>query len=939
MTIHNPVDASPHPSTEGKLQRERSVLALACMSALLLMGAQPAMAQSGTNQNDRNLPKAESATELDKVVVTASRVIRGGFSAPTPTTTITMEEINASGSTNVAEIINQMPSVRPSLTPSSTVNNSRFSGGYYLDLRGLGFNRTLVLVDGKRAVPTQVEGPVDINSIPQALIRSVDIVTGGASAAWGSDAVAGVVNFVLDHQLEGFKGVVQGGKSDHGDRNNYLTSVAFGTSFADDRGRLLFGAEAAGNDGIENLSDRSWGAKGWGLIANPDYTAGNDEPRRLLRNNIHSSAMSYGGLINKGPLAGTQFDRNGEPVPFEYGDMVNASTMIGGDGSMSAENLALEVPLDRHSVYTRVSYDLTASTTGFAEASWAQSETSYGGLTRTDSKLTIYRDNPFLPAAVAADMDNLDLGSFQMGRYNRDYGRSRINKQSDTGRFSVGLEGYAGDNWSWDAYYSHGESETEQITSNNRIISRFDSAVDATTDAVTGAAVCRDAEARADGCVALNLFGEGAPSPEALAYMMGTARTRSRITQEVAAATLRGDLFSMPSGPVSVATGLEWRQEEAAVTSDPLSTAGSFATGNAVPWQGSVDVTEVFGEAVIPLAKDTPWARSLDLDLAARATRYSTSGTARTWKVGSSWQINDVVKLRGTRSRDIRAPSLSELFSGGTTASFNVFDPILDLSYSVGSVSSGNTGLKPEEADTITAGFVLNPAQNFMVSVDYYRIKVDDAIITFQASELVDRCYTIQPQVCELIVRGEDGRIDHVNVAPQNLQSMEVAGVDLEAVYRTTLAAGDLSLRSLISYVDTIKLDDGDGVTELVGSSVQPTIASVGGQPHWSGNLSATYRLGAISLNAGARHVGGARINNAYTSKDLDVLEHSSRTYFDLGGSYDLHSGGDSDMTVFLSIRNLMDKDPPINGSGYGTARSLYDVAGRTYTVGLRFNF
>src|SRR5690606_7764589 len=217
-----------------------------------------------------------------------------------------------------------------------------FSGGFYMDLRGLGFNRTLLLVDGKRFTPTQIQGPVDINAIPQAMIASVDVVTGGASAAWGSDAVAGVVNLVFDRQLEGVRGVIQGGTSAHGDRNNSLVSFAWGQGFAEERGHVILSAETAENAGIDWLRDREWGAQGWGTIANPAYTADNNEPRQLLVPSVTASNMSYGGLINSGPLADTMFDANGLPVPFGRGGLQSGTTMQGGDGSVNAHNLALE---------------------------------------------------------------------------------------------------------------------------------------------------------------------------------------------------------------------------------------------------------------------------------------------------------------------------------------------------------------------------------------------------------------------------------------------------------------------------------------------------------------------------------------------------------------------------------------------------------------------
>lgn len=941
-----------HIAVSRDMPRQRR-LAIACSTAIFLsLGAPAAFAQSSTTDTagtdtaaspaaTTNTDK-KSTTDLEQVTVSASRILRDGFVAPTPTTTITAVDIQNSAATNIAETINQMPSVRPSFNMASTTNNSQFSGGNFLDLRGIGFNRTLVLVDGKRVVPNQVLGGVDINTLPQALIESVDVVTGGASAAWGSDAVAGVVNFRLNQDLEGVKGVVKGGISGHHDRQNSLTSIAFGTSFSDKRGHLLFAAESAHNKGIGKLRDRSWGAQQWSIISNPAYTANNDEPRQLLLPDTRDSNMSYGGLINAGPLKGTQFDNNGDPVPFQYGTLVSSTKMVGGDSAAasSQDNYTLEAPLDRHSLYGRMSYAITPDVTAAVDASWSKSETTYRGLTRTDSGLTIHRDNPFLPASIGSAMDDLGLSTFKMGRYDRDYGQGVSNKWTDTARVVGSLSGYFGETWSWDAYYGHGRSETQLRTMNNRITPRFNYALDATTDPLTGAAICRSTSPDAVGCVPIDLFGDGAPSAQSLAYILGTSQTNYVITQDNAAATLHGEPFSMPAGPVSVATGIDWRRETAKVTSDPLSMAAVFATGNTVPWNGGVSVKEAFGEALFPLASEAAWARSLDLDLAARITNYSTSGTVVTWKIGGNWQVNDWLRFRGTQSRDIRAPSLYELYNAGGTSSFTVFDPLVNQTYNVPSISTGNADLKPEEADTTTVGFVLSPTPDLMLSLDYYKIDIKKAIITFQARDIVERCYGAQPQVCGSIVRGADGNIDHVNVSPQNLQSVKVEGLDLEVGYRALLGPGKLNLRGLASYTKSVQLDDGITSTEMAGSTKQPTIASVGGTPHWKGSVNASYSAGPYAVNAAVRYIGGGRIDNTYTSKDLNILETSGRTYFDLGGSYDLRSSDDSKITLFLSVHNLFDKNPPITGAGgYVTTRSLYDYIGRAYSAGVRFKF
>ncbi|MDO5505279.1 MAG: TonB-dependent receptor [Pseudoxanthomonas suwonensis] len=877
--------------------------------------------------------------QLDAVQVTASRVVREGFEAPTPTTVVDRDALEAAGNLNIADTINELPSVRPSMTQTSTTNNSNFTGGNFLDLRGLGFRRALVLVDGRRFTPTHVEGAVDMNMIPQGMVDKVEVVTGGASAAWGSDAVAGVANLILDHDFLGIRGVVEGGISAQGDRKNERLSLTWGKGFANDRGHVIVSLDAHHDEGIQRMKARHWG--GWTKIANPAYTETNDEPRQLLIQNGRSSVMSYGGLINSGPLAGTAFDADGNPYQFNYGDLLTASTMRGGDGSLGIENLPMQAPAERRVAYARAAFDFTDSTNAFVEASWGRSKGVSPSLVRSESNITILRDNPFIPESVAHRMDELGLASIRMGRYSRDYGQSMTDRSTTVKRLAAGLEGFLGDNWSWDAYYTMGETELMVYNRGHRITPHYNFARDVTTDPVTGEAVCRSAEARTQGCMPLNLFGEHQMSQASLDYVLADAWKNTKLRQQAAAFTLSGDVYELSAGIVSLAAGVEWRRDSVNLMTDELSQAAAFASGNGVPFDGEQSVKELFAETVIPLLSDARMARSLDINLAARLTDYSLSGTVSTWKAGFSWNVNEFLRLRAAQSRDIRAPSLNDMFSLGSTSLLTVFDPELNLRYSVQNISSGNRDLLPEEADSLTFGVVVTPSEKLGFSLDYYDVRMDNALITLAAADTVERCYSTHPQVCGLLTRNPDtGRIASVQVSPQNLEQLHLRGTDLEVTWRPEISFGDLILRALVSYIDTLTLDDGLTVSEMAGQTTQPTVSALGGQPYWRGNLSARWSFGQWHFNAAARHVGGGKIDHTWTHKDLNILEHSGRTYLDIGGSYDLSRDTGQNVTLFASIKNLADKDPPINGvGGYGTTRALYDVVGRQYVAGVRFRF
>ncbi len=908
--------------------------------ALVLVGATStpvAYAQGVEPAYNANAGTAEASAESD-IVVTGSRVARSGYDQPTPTVVIGSDFIEKTGAPNIADAINLQPQLRSTLTPSNSTTTVATAGKNILDLRGLGAQRTLVLVDGKRFVPGVVEGMVDVNVIPQALIDGVDIVTGGASAAYGSDAVAGVVNLRLSSRLEGLKATIQGGITDHDDYRNYLASLAYGTSFADGRGRLILSAEAAQNSGVTSIYKRGWAAGGRGVIANPLYTATNDEPVNLLvASGMRYANSSYGGVINSGPLRGIQFGAGGVPLPFNYGTLTTARTQLGGDGAYQRANYILATPTRRKVGYGRLSFEASDALKLYVDGSWAEAKATAASTTREDTSITIRNDNPFLPDSILDAMDAQGITSFTMGRFSSDYGNVRVPSTTRTWRVVAGATGDIGGGWSYDLYYTHGDTMTRQSPQGVRITSRYGFAIDAITDPLTGAAVCRNAAARAAGCVPLNLFGDGSPSAQAVGYITTDSFRRADIAQDVVSATLRGDPFSTWAGPVSIAVGAEYRREAVDFTLSELSQQFALATGNGTPWSGKVNVREAFAEAVIPLARDEAFAHSIDLTLAGRLTDYSTSGTVATWKTGATWAITDTLTLRGTVSRDIRAPSSADLFAAGLSGTFSVFDPTVNQTYSMSTITSGSTDLDPEKATTWTVGAVLDRAiPGLRVSADYYNIRLNGAISTLSADAIVRRCYTDTPSLCSLITRGTNGLVSNISIVPRNLQTIREQGVDIEADYKVALGGGTLSLHSVLNYVGRLDFQDGASVTRLDGSVYAPFTIGANGVPHWRGLASVSYDIGAANLYAAARFIGSAAINNDFTSKDLDVLRVPSVTYFDASLTYRIIDAPQRKVSAFFRVGNLFDKDPPLTNDLVGTSPGLYDVIGRTYTAGIR---
>lgn len=896
------------------------------------------------------------SNSIETVDVTATRVMRAGFTAPTPTTSVTAADLAVDASANIADTLNTLPALKGTLSPTTSTGNSNFAGGNYLDLRGLSPNRTLVLVDGARYVPSSIYNYVNVNLIPQVLVKRVDVVTGGASAQWGSDAVGGVVNFVLDHDLEGLKGNIEGMSTDHGDNQGFLLSVAAGHTFADGKAHLELAGEWSNNNGVTGGSNaRDWFKQGWETITNPNANGTAAEPARLIVPNAKSAAATYGGLITSGPLKGIQFGPGGTPIPFNYGTNVTATTMEGGDGFYPQVLGQIEAPLQRQTLYGLFNYDLTPDVSAYIEASYGHSSSNYPLTTPfvTYDTIAIKRDNAFLPASIGAAMDQDGISSFTMGRYSTDYAMTQVNIDNETSQITGGLKGTLGGKWNWDAHYSYGGTNVVITVYNNRKVANYALAIDSVINPATGAAVCRSTLTNpTNGCVPIDPFGVGSVSPDAQSYVTGTSRREWQLRQASAGATLNGEPFSLWAGPVSVATGIEYRRQSANITADALSAASGYSIGAQVPWSGDVSVWEGFGEVVVPLVSKTSWANEIDVDLAMRETGYSTSGNTTTWKAGVTYEISDDIRLRAAQSRDLRAPTLADLFQGGSQVNSTVIDRQTGQSVNVLTPVHGNPNLRPETADTTTVGAVFTPRiiPNFTASIDYYDINVKGMIASLTAQAIVDQCYSYNAS-CDLIQRNSAGQITTVENVPVNLQTARDNGVDLEAEYRipdgTLLdeGFGDLSLHFLGNYVGLIDYaQNGSAKVQLANSVYQPTTQGMGGEPRWRYNLRATWDNGPYTFSVSGRYVGGGNIDNAYTPADINILKVSSRFYTDLSFQYAWDNAALGSPVFYGTIKNVFDIDPPVSGgSAYAlypsTSPQLYDTIGRLYTVGLRFNY
>ena len=910
------------------------------MSAASL-AATPALAQQSP---------APTGKKTD-IVVTGTR-LPAGVRAPTPLTVIGAQAIQDREPATLGEILQQIPSFAGIDSPNTAGVNSRGGGQINPDLRGLGASRTLVLIEGRRHVPTATTGSVDVKVVPALLVQRVEVVTGGASAAYGSDAVAGVVNIVLKDDLTGLQGTAEGGISQRGDGNEERLSLAGGSHFADGHGRIMAGFDYVNVGPIGTQLTRGWGQRDVGLITNPNF-AKNGLPNFIISPDVHSAITTPGGLIVSGPLRGIQFDPGGAISDYDFGQ-VFGSTMIGGDGAHQNENLLalLGTPVEDFNALASAKYDVSDHVQLFAELSGGKS--IVGGASqeaRDRGNLVIQRDDAFLPQAVRDRMVADNLQTITIGRVGNDTGKIRLDRNDTTVEAVTGLTATFG-GWTAEAYAQYGQNDYDlKFGPNNRRQNEFFQAVDAVVDPATGNIVCRSTLTDpGNGCIPVDVFGDGSLALNP--FVNGTAHFRLITRQSVAAADIKGTPFSTWAGPVAFAAGAEYRRDSADGTSDAISqrvnangSIGGWILGNQLPEHGVIKVFETYAEAQAPLAK------GLSLNAAARRTHYSLSGTVTPWKVGAIWDAVPGVRLRATRSRDIRAPNIAELFENGGSSNTNVFDPVLGRAVQVREIEAGNPNLKPEKADTLTAGAVFRPGfiPGLSVSVDYYNIRIKDEIATLGAPTLAQGCFAGSVLFCRSLAFNPDGTIAFITNTRLNLATAKTRGIDFEADYsRKHFVGGSLSTQLLATRVLELRSSTpGGGTLDRLGQV--SNFNRTAGVPKWAGDAFVDYAQGRLRLGLQARYVGAGVFSTllhqgtgaANTINDNRVPPF---VYLTATASYRVHSSGSRSAELFAVVNNLTDVDPPMIPSGAAgginessTNGQFYDVVGRFFRAGIRF--
>jgi iron complex outermembrane receptor protein len=643
--------------------------------------------------------EAGDETEGETIIVTGSRLARTTFDTPNPVTVLGGEDFARLQITNVGEGVAELPSFRPSNNPSTNGFGSFNVGAQIVNLRGLGVTRNLVLVDGRRFAPTTREGSVDLNFVPSILVSRVEVVTGGASAAYGSDALAGAVNVILDSELEGLRGQIDYGFAEEGDGQNLHAGLAYGRSFAGGAGHFVIGGEYSDQKKVESCFTRDWCEVG-AVVTNPNFASTNSaaigfgQPQYVRSDTDAGWYFNSAGVVSRINNAtgvgntiansrnvpgGTQygaitFAPNGAVLPHDnFNTVASGLSQVGGDIYPTYNEVDLIAPVERYAFFAHADYDFSDSLSGFLEGSYGHVDGGTFQAAYFTTSIPIYYDNPFVPAGVRALFPGPQQAqptgpaatrtqAFAMARVFSDIERGFSRSKADTYRLTGGLSGKLGSNLNWDAYYQYGRTDRLQTVDNNLVVAGptpfFSWAADAVVDPATGNPTCRvllspDPAVRtaAAGCVPINLFGAGNVTQAGKDYIYEQLREDIELEQHVAAANLRGGTGDLLAGPLSFALGGEYRVDKIDVLHDDLSNVFAYFQNFGADYNGKTEVIEGYLEAELPIIEDTPFFHSLVLNGAIRQAHYNISGfgsylrtqtdtefDATTWKLSLNWE-------------------------------------------------------------------------------------------------------------------------------------------------------------------------------------------------------------------------------------------------------------------------------------------------------------
>ena len=950
----------------------------------------PAMAQ------DPAAAPAAEADAGDTIVVTGSRIARPELQASVPIAVVGANNIAATGATNIQDTFKDLPSVGQSLDRTSSNFQSTGNGQATVNLRSLGDSRTLVLVNGRRSVGVPGDSAVDLNNVPTDLIDHVEIVTGGASAVYGSDAVAGVVNIILKNKFTGLEIHGQNLLSDKGDSQNHFISITAGHDFAGGKGHLVLSGSFNSDAGLI-AANRSFSAHD---PLNSSYAAqGVFDPNFVDDNNppfVNGSYYTFSPQNTLKPFQGNAidgYDRN----PRRY----------------------LSVPIDRYQGALIGSFEFSDAAQLYVEGSYTKTKTNAGlealavdnftdgqNVKNYDGSLYagIPITSPYVPAALAAAAQANGTNVLQFKRRSVDIFSRSNSTERDFYRGVIGVKGDFLSNWHYDLSFEH--SEYKDHTTTGAIFANNYGAALNNELGPTGQIQCSDPAARAAGCVPINIFGYNTVTPAAAAWLMTYTGAnpvpgatigqranydyRSHAKQDVATAAITGSFFNLPGGPVGVALGAEYRKEKSEQIFDPFTQAGATLGTQIANTVGQFDVKEAFAEVNIPILADVPFVKELSLEGAARYADYSTVGGTWTYKFGGAYAPTRDIRFRAIYAQAVRAPNISELYAASSQTAVSVIDPCdqaqgngdnvvvtplpaacatiagianwlkthPDFTYNLAQIQSinglqgGNPDLQQEKTSTFTAGAVFTPSffRGFSLTVDYYTIKVKNAIGPVNTQSSVVECVqNSSSPLCANVTRNANtGFISSVDGFSQNLGSYLVSGIDFQAHYRLGLDAISVpgSLDLTLFYTHKIKQQQisfpGGPVSNEIGQADCYSCGRLGSGFKDQFTLNTVFATGPLELTYRMKYLGPLSDNLDGSTSIITPI--SAYVYHDLQASITVDSK--KRFELYGGVNNLLDTGPPIfSGSnpvtfpGTNTVADTYDTFGRLLYVGFRAKF
>ena len=929
-------------------------------AAVIIASASPNLyAQPESNQD----PEV-----LEEVLVTGSRIQRSGFETSTPVNVVDQKLIEESGYANIYDVLKSVPSIGVGLgsanaSPGALSNPE--AGASFVNLRGLGVDRSLVLVDGLRRVSgSSQSSAVDVSMIPAGLIERVETITGGASAVYGADAVSGVVNIIMKDEMEGVEMSISSGASTEGSGGERIGfDLAGGTGFDDDRGSLVFGVSYSKEDELR-ATQRDFSSRQVFVTNNPDNTGPDDGiPDTITLDDSAIWIFATTGAFN---LGGQWYTADPDVRLIDTG-VPYGIYGVGGEGFRQVDFSRLRQEQETIATRASLNYELFDGINFFFDADYGQTTTvgsaqpdnTTGGGGYTINSLQ--RDNPLIPADLAASMDANGLTTLGFLRAYTNWGNRTPTFDRTSFSFAAGFEGTLQNDWDWSVSFQDSRYENNSKWSNYAITENLANAIDVIADPVTGEPVCRSGAA---GCVPIYPLSQEPMSAEQDAYIRHTALRFHRNEQRVAAASLAGNLMDLPAGALQFAAGLEHREEEIKSMDDGLARQGALHLFRGQePQNAEMSVKEAYLELVVPVIAEMPFIQQLDIEAAVRSSDYDTIGSTTASKIGLNWAISDDLRIRASSSISVRAPNLSELFSPGVTTGAFLIDPCDITQINLGTssraancaalgipvgwanpnaanakqlITGGNPDLTEEESDSFTFGLVITPdaIKGLSLSIDYWDIEITDAIGSFGASDIIKKCVdspSLANNFCPMITRDGQLSIERINVSRINVGRLNASGIDFGGAYGFDIAGGDLSINLNGSFLmEHEELIDGSDPTSLFINRNDPN------NPKLRSNLNLTYQQGPLSLGLNTRYIGSTIYDpNALTDETSDKPLVPSRVYNDLIIGYEF----ENELRITGTITNIGDVNPPRIGDLFLGVRGNYDNTGRFISLRASYSF